>query len=349
MSGPRGGMSMKTHLMKTLAAGAALLSLAATAAQAQGVEDFYKGRNVSVIIPNAPGGSFDLYGRLVARHIGRFIPGAPNMVPQNMPGAGGMVSANWLYDAAPKDGSAIGISVPNIALAHVLEVSAIRYDARKFNWIGRIVSPTATLYTWHTAPTKTVADLRVHETLIASTGSVSQAHITSHMMNGVAGAKFKIIAGYKGTTDAIIALEQGEVQAAIFPWTFIKAARPDWLREKKVNIVAQYTRRLNADLPGVPSIFDLAQTDEQREIFKLFFGPDEIGQSLMMPPGVDVARVNALRAAFTALIADKEFIADADKQKLELSTATWQEVQASVEEAYKATRAQIEVAKKYYQ
>ena len=340
---------MIKRAMTRFAAGAALICLAGAQANAQSIEDFYRGRNVQLVIPNAPGGSFDLYGRLVARHIGRFIPGAPNMVPQNMPGAGGMVSANWLYDVAPKDGSAVAISVPNIALAHVLEVGAIRYDARKFNWIGRIVSPTATLYTWHTAPTKTVADLRVHETLIASTGSVSQAHITSQMMNGVADAKFKIIAGYKGTTDAIIALEQGEVQAAIFPWTFIKAARPDWLRERKVNIVAQYTRRLNPDLPGVPSIFDLAQTDEQREIFKLFFGPDEIGQSLMAPPGLAGARVEALRTAFTKMIEDKEFLADADKQKLELSTAPWQEVQASVEDAYKATRAQIEVAKKYYQ
>ena len=340
---------MKRCFLSTVAAAIAMMTAAASLAQAQGIEDFYRGKNVSVIIPNAPGGSFDLYGRLVARHIGRFIPGSPTMVAQNMPGAGGMISANWLYEIAPKDGTAVGISVPNIALAHVLQVGPIRYDARRFNWIGRIVSPTATLFTWHTAPTKTVADLRVHETLIASTGPVSQAHITSHMMNGVANAKFKIIAGYKGTTDAIIALEQGEVQAAIFPWTFIKGTRPDWLREKKINVVAQYTRKLNPELPGVPSIFDLAQTDEQRQIFALFLGPDEIGQSLMYPPGVDPARVKAMRAAFAAMIADDAFIADAQKQNLDLSTASWQEVLTSVEEAYKATPEQIQIAKKYYQ
>jgi tripartite-type tricarboxylate transporter receptor subunit TctC len=341
---------MKHSILCAAAAAGVIFSvLTSGAAQADAIEDFYRGRNVSVIIPNAPGGSFDLYGRLIARHIGRFLPGSPNMVPQNMPGAGGMVSANWLYEIAPKDGSAVGISVPNIALAHVLEVGPIRYDARKFNWIGRIVSPTATLYTWHTSSTKTVADLREHEILIASTGALSQAHITSHMMNGVAGAKFKIIAGYKGTTDAIIALEQGEVQAAIFPWTFIKATRPDWLRDKKVNVVAQYTRRLNPELPGVPSIFDLAQTDQQRDIFGLFFGPDEIGQSLMYPPGVDGARVQAMRNAFAAVVLDKAFIAEAEKQKLDLSTAPWQDVQASIEDAYKATREQIEIARKYYQ
>src|SRR4051812_32754838 len=156
---------------------AALLAgvvMAMASASAQSVADFYKGRTVSVTIPNAPGGSFDLYGRLVARHIGRFIPGNPNVIAQNMPGAGGMVSANWLYEIAPKDGSAMGISVPNIALAHVLKTDSIRYDARKFDWIGRIVSPTATLFVWHTAKTKTIADLRNRETLIASTGPLSQ-------------------------------------------------------------------------------------------------------------------------------------------------------------------------------
>lgn len=339
---------MKRKHMLGIAVAGSILAIGGAAAQTQSSEDAFRGRNISVIIPNAPGGSFDLYGRLVARHIGRFIPGSPNAVPQNMPGAGGMISANWLYEIAPKDGSVVGISVPNIALAHVLQIGPIRYDARKFNWIGRIVSPTATLFTWRTSPTKTVADLRVHETLIASTGPLSQANITSQMMNGVAGAKFKIIAGYKGTSDAIIALEQGEVQAAIFPWTFIKGSRPDWVRDKMINIVAQYTRRLNPELPGVPSIFDLAETDEQRQIFSLFFGPDEIGQSLLYPPGVDAERVKMMRDAFAAMIADKAFNADAQMQKLDLSTATWQEVEESVDEAYKATPSQIETAKKYY-
>ena len=320
-----------------------------SSARAQGLEEFYRGRTVNLVIPNAPGGSFDLYGRLVARHIGRFIPGNPNVVAQNMPGAGGMISANWLYEVAPKDGAAMAISVPNIALAHVLEVGPIRYDARKFGWVGRIVSPTATLFTWHTSPSKTITDLRERETMIASTGPLSQAQITSQMMNGVADAKFKLITGYKGTTDAILALEQGEVEAAIMPWTFLKATRPDWIRDKKINVVAQYTRMPNPDLPGVPSIFELARTEEQREIFKLFFGPDEIGQSLMLPPGVSADKLEMMRKAFTAMAADKEFVADADKQKLELSTAPWQDVQSSIEEAYKATHAQIAVAKKYYE
>jgi tripartite-type tricarboxylate transporter receptor subunit TctC len=324
------------------------ISVCAPHVQAQSGADF-KGRTVSVIIPNAPGGSFDLYGRLVARHIGRFLPGAPSVVAQNMPGAGGMISANWIFEKAPGDGTVMGISVPNIALADVLHVDAIRYDARKFNWVGRIVSPTATLFTWHTAQTKTIADLRNVETLIASTGPLSQAQITSSMMNGVAGTKFKIIQGYKGTSDAILALEQGEVEAAIMPWTFLKATRPDWVRDKKINIVAQYTRLPNPDLPGVGSIFDVAQTPEQKNIFKLFFGPDEIGQSLMLPPNVPKERVDTVRAAFTAMIGDKEFQTDAERQKLELSTASWQDVEASIAEAYKATPAEIAIAQKYYQ
>ena len=329
-----------------------LLAIACPAvapASAQPVQDFYKGRNVNLVIPNAPGGSFDLYGRLVARHIGRFIPGNPNVIPQNMPGAGGMVSANWLYELAPKDGSALAISVPNIALAHVLKVDSIRYDARKFDWVGRIVSPTATLFLWHTSKTKTIDDLRNRETLIASTGPLSQANITSQMMNGVAGAKFKIIPGYSGTSDAILAVEREEVEAAIMPWTFMKAVRPDWIVDKKILALAQYTRHPNADLPDVPSIFDLAKSDDQKEIFKLFFGPDEIGQSVMLPPNSPPERRDAIRAAFAAMVVDAEFRSDAAAQKLELTTAGWQEVVSVVNEAYEATPEQIAVAKKYYQ
>jgi tripartite-type tricarboxylate transporter receptor subunit TctC len=257
--------------------------------------------------------------------------------------------ANWLYEKAPKVGTAIGISVPNIALADVLKVDSIRYDARKFTWIGRIVSPTATLFLWHTAQTKTIDDLRTRETLIGSTGPLSQANITSQMMNGVAGAKFKIIAGYNGTGDTILAIEREEIEAAIMPWTFMKAMRPDWIAEKKVLPLAQYTRLPNKDLPNVPSIFDLAQTTDQKEIFKLFFGPDEIGQSLMLPPNASPDRRDALRKAFTEMVADAEFRDDAAKQKLEVSTASWQDVAGFVNEAYQATPEQIAVAKKYYQ
>ena len=329
-----------------------LFSLAAmtlsVAAQAQGVADFFRGKSIALIIPNAPGGSFDLYGRLVARHLGKHIPGQPTLVPQNMPGASGMIAGNWLFGVAPQDGTAMGILIPNIAIAQVIGMPEIKYDVRKYNWIGRIVAPTATLFTWHTSATKTVADLRNRETVIASTGPLSQAEITSQMMNGLAGTKFKIIQGYKGTTDAILAMERGEVEAGIFPWTFMKLSHPDWLAQGKVNVVAPYTRSPIADLPNVPTIFELAQTEDLRGVFNLFFGPDEIGQPLALPPNVPAERVEAIRRAFDVMIKDPDYLADAEKQQLALTPVTWQELEKSVADAFKATPDQIAVAKKFF-
>lgn len=316
---------------------------------AQTPEQFFRGRTLNLVIPNAPGGSFDLYGRLTAMHLGRSLPGRPAIVAQNMPGAGGMIASNWLYGVAPKDAAAMGILVPNVALAQVIGVSAIAYDVRKFNWIGRIVSPTATLFTWHTSATRNLADLKTRETIVASTGPLSQVEITSRMMNGVVGTKFRIIEGYKGTTDATLALERGEVEAVVMPWTLMKLAHPDWIADNKINIIAQYTRKPVGDLASVPSVFELAQSADERGVFSLFFGPDEIGQPLVLPPGVPAERVEALRQAFEAMNRDPEYLADAARQKLELTPASWRELEKTVTEAFQATPQQLEIARKYYQ
>ncbi len=326
----------------------ALFLAAGVGARAQTPAEFYRGRTLTLVIPNAPGGSFDLYGRLVARHLGRLIPGQPNIIPQNMPGAAGMIAANWLYGLAPQDGTALGVSVPNIALAQAVGMPEIKYDARAFNWVGRIVSPTATLFAWHSAPTKTIGDLRTRQTVVASTGPLSQAEITSNMMNGLAGTRFKIIAGYSGTTDAILALERGEVEAAVMPWTFMKLSHPDWIADGKVVAIAQYTRFPNADLPGTPSIFELAETPDQRAVFNLFFGPDEIGQSVALPPHTPHDRVEAVRLAFDRLASDPEYVADAAREKLVLTPATATHVEETVLEAFQATPEQIGLARKYF-
>ena len=230
-----------------------------------------------------------------------------------------------------------------------VQTCALPIYVRKYNWVGRIVSPTASLVTWKTARTKVIADLKKHETIVASTGPLSQAEITSRMMNGVVGTKFRIIEGYKGTGDAVLAMERGEVESVAMPWTFIKAAYPHWLAEKSVNIVAQYTRKPIADLPDTPSVFVLAETADERGVFGLFFGPDEIGQPLVLPPGVPQERVDAMRAAFEAMLKDADFRADAARQKLDLSPASWRDLEKTVAEAFEATPKQIEIARKYYQ
>jgi tripartite-type tricarboxylate transporter receptor subunit TctC len=316
--------------------------------RAQTPEEFYKGKTLSLIIPNAPGGSFDLYARLAATHLGRFIPGHPSIVPQNMPGAAGMLAANYLFNIAPKDGTVLAVLVPNITLAQILGVQAITYDTRKFNWVGRIIATTATLFTWHTAGTKTLADLKTRETLIASTGPLSQAEIVSTMLNGVVGTKFKVIRGYKGSGEAALAVERGEADGTLMPWEFLKSAHADWIRDGKISIVARFVRRAIPERPDVGSVYDLAETKEQRNVLGLFLGADEMGHPMALPPDVPSERIEAVRLALMNMVKDPEFLADAAKRHLDLLPARYDELEKTVAEAFTASPAEIEIARKYY-
>jgi len=318
------------------------------ALQAQTVEEFYKGRTISLVIPNAPGGSFDLYARLVASNLGRFIPGHPSIVPQNMPGAAGMLAANHLTSIAPKDGSVMSVLVPNITLAQILGVQAIAYDTRKFNWIGRIIATTATLFTWHTSATKTLEDLKTRETLVAGTGPLSQAELDSTMLNGVVGTKFKLVRGYKGSGEAALAVERGEADGTLMPWEFLKSAHADWIQDNKISIVAIYVRRPIRERPDVRSIYDLAETAEQRAVLSLFLGSDEMGHPIAMPPDVPRDRVEAMRMALDGMVKDPEFLADAAKRNLDLLPGTARELEQIVAEQFDTSPAAIETARKYY-
>src|SRR5215469_409071 len=317
-------------------------------ARAQTVQEFYKGKTVSLIIPNAPGGSFDLYARLLASHIGRFIPGQPAIVPQNMPGAGGMQAANYLAGIAPKDGTVISVLVPYITLAQVLGLQAIAYDTRKFNWIGRIVATTSTLFTWHTSATRTLADLKARETLIATAGPLSQAEINSTMLNGVVGTRFRLIRGYKGSGEAALAVERGEADGTLMPWEFLKSAHADWVGEGKIAIVARYVRRPIRERPDIPSVYELAQTAEQQAVLGLFLGADEMGHPIAMPPGTPPERVAAVRAALAAMVDDPAFVADAASRRLDLLPGSAEELQRTVTGAFQAPAAAIEIARKYH-
>jgi tripartite-type tricarboxylate transporter receptor subunit TctC len=315
---------------------------------AQTVEEFYKGKSLSLVIPNAPGGSFDLYARLVASNLGRFIPGHPSIIPQNMPGAAGMLAANYLTSIAPKDGTVMSVLVPNITLAQILGVQAIAYDTRKFNWIGRIIATTATLFTWHTSATKTLADLKTRQTLVAGTGPLSQADLDSTMLNGVVGTKFKVVRGYKGSGEAALAVERGEADGTLMPWEFLKSAHADWIKDSKISLVAIYVRRPIPERPDVRSVFDLAETAEQRGVLSLFLGSDEMGHPIAMPPDVPRDRVEAMRTALDTMVRDPEFLADAARRKLDLLPGNAEELEKIVAESFEATPAAIEIARKYY-
>jgi tripartite-type tricarboxylate transporter receptor subunit TctC len=339
-----------TRIASALLVAAAILAtiLAAVPAHAQTPEQFYRGKTINLIIPNAPGGSFDLYARLAANHLGRFIPGNPSIVAQNMPGAAGMQAANYLAGVAPKDGTVMAVLVPNITLAQILGVSSIAYDTRRFNWIGRIIATTATLFTWHTSGTKTLADLKTRETLVASTGPLSQAEINSTMLNGVVGTRFKLIRGYRGSGEAALAVERGEADGTLMPWEFLKSAHADWLRDNKIAIVTRYVRRPISERPDVRSVYDLAETTEQANVLRLFLGADEMGHPIAMPPGAPRDRIEAVRNALMLMVKDPEFLADAQKRKLDLLPGRHDELEKTVAEAFAASPAEVEIARKYY-
>jgi tripartite-type tricarboxylate transporter receptor subunit TctC len=322
--------------------------LPGAALRAQTVEEFYKGRTLSLVIPNAPGGSFDLYARLVADNLGRFIPGHPSIVPQNMPGAAGMQAANYLASIAARDGSVMSVLVPNITLAQILGLPGVTYDVRRLNWIGRVIATTTTFFTWHTSATRTLADLKTRETLIATTGALSQAEINSTMLNGVVGTKFKLIRGYKGSGEAALAVERGEADGTLMPWEFLKSAHADWIREGQIAIVARYVRRPIRERPDIPSVYELAQTPEQQAVLALFLGADEMGHPIAMPPATPPERVAAVRAALAAMVDDPAFKADAARRGLDLLPGRAEELERAVAEAFKAPATAIEIARKYY-
>src|SRR4030095_2109489 len=281
-------------------------------------------------------------------HLGRFIPGNPSIVAQNMPGAAGMQAANYLAGLAPKDGTTLSVLVPNITLAQILGVSSIAYDTRRFNWIGRIIATTATLFTWHTSTNKTLAALKTRETLVASTGPLSQAEINSTMLNGVVGTKFKLIRGYRGSGEAALAVERGEADGTLMPWEFLKSTHADWVREGKISIVARYVRRPIAERPDVRSVYDLAETTEQAHVLRLFRGADEMCHPIAMPPAAPRDRVAAARNALTLMVKDPEFLADAVRRKLDLLPGRHDELEKTVAEAFAGSSAEIEIARKHY-
>lgn len=309
--------------------GAALSVLCVPAA----AEDFYAGKTVEIIVPSGVGGdSYDTLSRMVERYMGRYLPGNPSVVVQNMPGAGGILAANQMYNIAPHDGTVIGMLDQSIPEDQLFKVPALRADVTKMNWIGRIISNNAVLFAWHSAAVKTIGDAYTQPLIICSTGSASQLRWT--MLKRLLGLKLKLVTGYKGTGDGLVAMERGEVEALSMPWMVFRILRADWLRDKKVNILLQTGLDKAPDLPDVPRLVDLARNDEQRQILELFSQAEKVGRSLTAPPGVPAERVAQLRSAFAATLTDPGFVADTAQMHLDLSPLPGEELQSIVEKSF---------------
>ena len=299
------------------------------ASYAAETEAFYKGKTVIIYIGFAPGGSYDYFGRLVARHIGRHLPGNPTVVAQSMPGAGSFTAANYLYARAPRDGTALGIVSQTVAIEEALGTSGVQYKVSQFNWIGRASSVNEVSLTFHSSNTKTIRDAIAHETTMASTGAGSPSETYLKLLNAVTATKFKLVGPYPASNDAMLAMERGEVDGAFTSYNTLKVSRQDWLRDKKINILVQYGER-SADLPDVPYAVDLAKTDDDRQLMAFYVSSEQIGRAFLAPPEMPAESVAVLRKAYDETMRDPQLLAEIDQSHSEFSPLSGDKLQRLV-------------------
>jgi tripartite-type tricarboxylate transporter receptor subunit TctC len=317
-------------------------------ASAQTPEQFYSGKTIDFVIGYPPGGSNDTLGRLVARHLAKHIPGNPTLAPKNQPGAGSFLAVNTVFNVSPKDGTVIAIGAPTIALDEKLGTQGVRFKTAELNWIGRLDSLVNIVFMWKTSPVKTFADAQKIQATLSGTGVGSTVSIYPTVMNNVLGTRFKLIMGYKGSSDAMLAVERGEVEGHSTSWTALKVAHPDWLRDGSVTILAQFALKRHADLPDISTAVDLARNDEERAILRAVMNATEVGTAFFTTPGVPADRLTVLRRAFDATIADPELRADAEKINVGVSPMAGEELQTLVAEVSKLPPALLDKVRAAY-
>ena len=314
-----------------------LFWLAATCAPslADPVEDFYRGRNVTMVIGYSVAGGYDNYARVVARHLGSHIPGNPTILPQNMPGAGSLRSANWLYNAAPTDGSVIGMFSRGMAMEPLIGTSQTQFDAQKFSWLGSGTNEVSTCVTWHDSAVKSWADaLRVPFT-VGGEGSASDPDIFATVVHNLFGVKLRLVSGYPGSAEVALAIERREVDGRCgWSYSSLRQQRPDWITKKKVNILVQLALSKSPELPDVPLIMDFATTERQRQILRMVFSRQAMARPFLAPPGIPDDRKQALRAAFDATMRDPAFLAEAKQRGLEVNPVSGGDIDKLVAELY---------------
>ena len=323
--------------MKALVLACALFGLTAPSAAADAIEEFYRGKPMRLIVHTTPGGGYDAYGRLMARHIVKHIPGAPTIVVQNMPGGGGLRQANYVGNAAPKDGTILALISQGLPLLQIaggeVENTKLEVDFLTFNWIGNLSDSNQILVTWHTSPVKTFADaLKTQEVLGASgVGSIS-VQLPS-VVNNILGTKFKIITGYPAGNEMNLAMERGEINGRTANTiASYKATTPQYITEKKFNYIFQVGIAKEPDLPDVPLLTDLAANDIDRGVLRVMTNISEFGRPVATTPGVPNDRVAALRQAFQAMLKDAPFIAEAGQSRMEIGDMDGEQVAKLVAE-----------------
>ena len=322
----------------------ALVCAGGSAAQADAVADFYKGRSVTVVVSSSAGGGYDTLARALARHIGKHLPGHPVFVVRNMPGAGGMAASNFLFTNADKDGSVIGLVQNNTPFEPLFGTREARYDPVKFNWLGSPSVETAMVLLWHAVPVNSIEELRQREVAVGVSGANSTPAFFTRLLNATLGTRMKAVNGYPGQNDVLLAMERRELDG--HPSAFMSAltsTRPTWLRDKTAKAIVQYGPEKHAELGGVPFAPDLVGNAEDRLVMEAAFAPLALGRPFLAPPNVPAERVEALRAAFVATMADPAFLAEGERIGLGLNAPrTGAHIQEVMERAYRSPPAVID-------
>jgi tripartite-type tricarboxylate transporter receptor subunit TctC len=302
------------------------------------IADFYKGKSITLTIGTEPGGGYDQYARTLARHIGRFIPGNPNVIPKNVPGADGIQAAHRLSNLAPRDGSEIGSFHRGIPILPLIgQMKEIEFDAAKLGWIGSLNKEASLCMSWHTSPVKTFEDMLKHEFIVGVTAAGASLDTFEAPLMNVFGAKLKVVAGYRGGQTIDLAMERGEIDGRCgVSWSSLVARGADWFKEGKINVLLQFGLQRHPDLKDVRLMQEIATKSDDKEALELLQVPTLIGRPFLAPPNVPAERLAALRSAFNAMIKDEGFIADAAKQRMEIQLVTGEEIQKVIAHAYGA-------------
>jgi tripartite-type tricarboxylate transporter receptor subunit TctC len=342
-----GEYSMKFSTGTASIAALFLGAIFSTQLAADPVADFYRGKRISMLVGSEAGGGYDAYARLVARHLGRFIPGKPDFIVQNMPGGGGIRVTNNLYNIAAKDGTAMGTVQRAILTTPLLDARnpEVHFDPLKFKWLGSLNTETGLIVVWNTAPHKEMKDLFEKELLVGSSGPTTD--FMPLFLNNVLGTKFNIISGYKGSNDVYLAVERGEVQGRISNgWAGDKNVLQPWVDAKKVRFLAQLSTAKSSLFPDVPLILDFARNERERQAMELILSNQLWGRPFVMPPDVPEERFQAVRKAFADMMKDPEFLAEAKKANIDIDVVTGDEIDMVLRRVYATPPDIVEVVRK---
>lgn len=330
-------------MLRAISLALAVGIVAAASANAQtSVADFYRNRNIDVYIGFSVGGVYDINARLLSRYMGRYIPGNPTLIPRQMTGAGSLTLANWLYQAAPKDGSAIGTFARGIAFNPLIGQPAGAIEAAKFNWLGSTNDEVSICAAWRESGVTKFEQMFERELVVGSTGGSGDDDQFTRLVNGVLGTKFRIVRGFPGGNEIKLAMQRGEVSGRCgWSWSSVKATEAEWLRDRSISILVQLSLRRHPDLPDTPLITDYAKTDEERQIFKVALARQIMAWPFAAPPGTPVERVAALRQAFDQTLRDREYLAEAERLKLEITPVPGERIQSLIADVYRTTSAEI--------